>query len=908
MDRQRLANGLAYRLLGPLAVECDGTTLPVGTGKRPAVLALLLLSANKVVSTDRLAEELWHGRPPPTAPAALQNAISQLRRALQRDAIVTHPGGYELRVAPGALDVQRFESGVAQAGEAAEAGRHAEALDRLERALALWRGPALADFAFEPFARAEAERLEELRLGADELRFDCELALDRHAEVVAALQALVREHPLRERPRAQLMLALYRSGRQADALAVYRDARRVLIDELGLEPGPALRELEQAILEQRPVTAATPRLPAPPAPIVGRARELQEAAALLAGTRILTITGPGGTGKTRLALELAARAAGEAAFVDLTAVTVPDAVAPAIATALGLVDDQRLADHLRDRALLLVLDNLEQVDAAPTLGALIAAVPRLTILATSRHALRLAAEQEYPLGPLVLDDAVALFDARARAVNPRLEPDGPVAEVCRRLDGLPLAIELAAGWSKLLAPDALLERLERRLEITDRGGPDRPERQRTLRATIDWSHRLLDESEQRLFARLAVFSGGWTLDAAEAVCGEDTLPLLAALVDRSLVGPARDGRFTMLETIREYAGERLAESGEEQRLRAAHAGWALRLAEEGEPELIGSAQERWFERFEAEHANLRAALEWGLEHDPDLALRLAGALWRFWHHRAHLVEGSGWLRRALAAADGASAKALYGLAVLTYYEGDTAETERLWSDALAAYRVLGDAAGIAYTLNNLAMLAHYRGDHDTAQRLYESALADSRDAGEDRAIAVSLSNLGGLAKDQGRHGEARPLLEEALARFRAQGDERAAGDMLEGLAATALAEGDHDRAEALCEESLTVFRRLGDATGVIDGLQQLGTVLADRDEQRARGLFEDALARSRESGYAWGAAFALDALAARALQAGERERARALAAEALELHRRLEHEPGVQAALSTLRRADEVPV
>jgi predicted ATPase/DNA-binding SARP family transcriptional activator len=845
-----------FRLLGPLAPAA-------GSGKRPALLALLLLSANRVVSTDRLIDDLWGAEPPATAAVAIQNAISQLRRLVGADRIVTHPGGYELRVAAGELDVHAFERGLADAAEATDP---AAKLDHLDRALALWRGPALVDFAFEPFARAECERLEELRVTAHEDRIDCELACGR--PVVAELKALIAEHPLRERLRAQLMLAFYSAGQQADALAVYHDTRRMLRDELGLEPGPELRRIERAILEQRPLTTAPTALPAPATPIIGRAADAAAVARLLEHSRLVTLTGPGGIGKTRLALEVAS--AFSATFVELAHVTRSEDVAEAV------------GDVTAD---LLVLDNLEQIaGAAAAIGALLSADAGVRILATSRHALLAAGEQEYPVPPLALDDAVALFGQRARGTA----TGEAVAEICRRLDRLPLAIELAAPWSRLLAPDALLARLESRLDMAARGADDRPERHRTLRATIEWSHRLLDEREQSAFARLGVFAGGFTFEAAEAVADADAL---AALVDKSFV-TVEGERFAMLETIREFALEQL---GDDTTARAAHLRWALELAEAAEPELIGRDQERWFDRLEAERANLREALD---RAPPAEQLRIAGALWRFWHQRGPLLEGRAYLERALAdAAPGpARAKARYGLAVIVYFLGDTAEADRLWTGALEDYR---EPAGIANTLNNLAMLAQYRGDHDEAERLYREALA----GGTERSKAVSLTNLGSLAHDRGDHGQARVFLEEAIARFHAQGDERAAADSVDTLAGAAAAEGDFARAEALCEESLTLFRRLGDVTGVIDVLQRLGSVFERRGEPgRAAGLYEDALARSREAGYTWGIAFALDALARIALDGGDRERAHRLASEALELHRRHEHEPGVSAALETLAR------
>src|SRR5581483_6641662 len=450
----------------------------------------------------------------------------------------------------------------------------------------------------------EAERLEELRLTALELRYDAELACGRHDAVVAELEALTAEHPYRERFLHQRVLALYRCGRQAEALEVYRDARRVLADELGLEPGPALQELERAILRQEPSleapaapTRSTRPLPVPATPLVGRRLELAAVAALFRdeGARLVTLTGTGGTGKTRLALAVAASLEPElrdgALFVSLAPVTDPELLVDTIAEALDVREGttrslaEGVTEHLRDRRMLLVLDNFEQLlAAAPFVADLLAAAPRLWILATSRAQLRLAAEREYPVPPfdtpdadvpfeaLVKADALRLYAARAQAVEPAFELDpanaAEVARVCSRLDGLPLAIELAAARAKLLAPAEILERLEREPNLLPSGPRDAPARQQTLAATIRWSYDLLGPDERVAFARLGVFVGGCTLEAAEGVC-DVTLETLSALVDNNLLR-RRNGRFMMLETVRHFAVECLEESGADE-LRRRHA-------------------------------------------------------------------------------------------------------------------------------------------------------------------------------------------------------------------------------------------------------------------------------------------------------------------------------------------------
>ena len=493
---------------------------PIERGRQRALLGYLLLRANEVVAQDRLVDALWGESPPASAVTALHGYVSRLRRVLGAGRLETRPPGYVLRVAPDELDLHRFRELLAQ--------------DRHGEALALWRGPALADLAFEDFAQSEIARLEELRLSALEGRFEHELADGRHAELVGELAAAVRAHPLRERLAGQLMLALYRSGRQAEALEAYRDARATLVEELGLEPGEELSELQRRILVHDPGLdlmrdRRRTELPASLTSFVGRRRELEQVRALVVrpGVRLLTLTGAGGTGKTRLALEVARAVAGEfadgARFVPLAAVAEPELMPDAIAQALGLHQSrgQSIEDALKaflaERELLLVLDNLEHLlEATPLATELLAAAPGLTILATSRTHLNLYGETEYAVPPLsAREEAVALFADRAAAVRPDFAVTDVVAEICARLDGLPLAIELAAARIRTLTPAEILARLERRLELLAGGPRDVPARQRTLRDTLLWSYDLLAPVEQRLFARLAVFAGGWSVAAAD---------------------------------------------------------------------------------------------------------------------------------------------------------------------------------------------------------------------------------------------------------------------------------------------------------------------------------------------------------------------------------------------------------
>ncbi|MFL5944894.1 MAG: AfsR/SARP family transcriptional regulator [Gaiellaceae bacterium] len=849
-----------FGLLGPLKVTIDGEPVALGGEKRRALIAALALRVDEVVPRERLIDARWGEDPPDTARNTLQVYVSQIRKLLPDGLLQTTPNGYRLVVDPSAVDVLEFERLTTVARSALTIGNAAAAAETLRAALALWRGPALGDLEREPFAQIEAARLEEERLSALEERAEAELALGRHGQLVAELEGLVAEHPLRERLRGQLMLALYRSGRQADALAVYQRARRTLVEELGIEPSESLRALERAILAQdtaldlHQVTA--PRhIPTPVTPLHGRERELSALADLIRddATRLVTLTGIGGIGKTRLALELARRLTPEfphgAVVATLASVRdaalVPRAILEALAVPEAGDPDDQLAATLRDSRLLLVVDNFEQVlDAASTIARVLLAAPGVRIVATSRAPLHIAAEREFPVPPLADDEAAELFVSRAQAADATFELSeqnaAAVAELCARLEGLPLAIELAAARTKLLAPATLLARLTNRLALLTGGRRDAPEHQQTLRATFDWSYDLLAPSAQELFAQLSVFSGGWTLAAAEAVCGA-TLEDLGALVDESLVTRAREGgRFSMLEIVREYALER---RGAHDELRRRHLDYFVALAEEAEPELAKGDQATWFARVEDEHDNIREALTYAFERrDATSALRLVVGIRRFWQIHGHLAEGREALDAALALAPDAPSElrsnALNMIGILAGEQGDFDAARLNFTAALDDARAIGATRPLSSALVNLGTLAFFGGDHDTARELYQESIEHFEALGDLRGQALANENLGLMALTGDDLPGAVRWLRAAQELARTDGDDRETAAAGRSLAAALTEVGETDEARLLLEESIELARELGDAHGIAVCLETFAGLAATLGEApRAAVLF-----------------------------------------------------------------------
>ncbi|QXG76174.1 winged helix-turn-helix domain-containing protein [Modestobacter sp. L9-4] len=882
-------DGTSFGVLGPVQAWRGGHLLPCRTARHRAVLAALLVDPGDVVPVDVLVDRVWSGQPPPSVATTLPAVVSRLRRELEPDAVpgrwtvlVTRPPGYAIAVDPAAVDAVRFVRLLRAARDLAEQDDVAAARSTVGEALGLWRGPAYADVA-AAFATAECERLGRLRIDARELAAELDLRLGRHVEVVDELRELLATDPLREGVRASLMLALYRAGRQAEALAVHAEGRALLAEELGVDPGRPLQSLYQRILRQDPGLAppstdrprrpdgvqrpAGPSAPAPLDPLatplttfIGRAGELATLARALADRRLTTVVGPGGAGKTRLALEAARRRPADAppaVLVELAEVEDADLVPAQVATVLGVsltsgdpVGAIRTA--LRDRSLLLVLDNCEHVVAAAAelCAALLPHCPGLRVLATSREPLALPGEALLLCGPLPAggpgSDAEQLFLDRARLTVPSLaEPTAEelaqVRALCAALDGLPLAVELAAACLTTLPLAEVAGRLDERFTLLSGGWRSARPRQRTLAATVAWSVDLLSVQERTVLQAVSVLPGSFSPDAVDAVAGQDvggtTLGLLRGLVAKSLVELDRGaGRYRVLETIRQYAEQSL-DAGAARRLRDRHAAHVLALTERLEPTLRGPGWTAGARRLDAEQPGLRAALAHATATGQgELALRTASALSWWWYRRGHVQEGRRWLAAALAVPGvppAVRSGGLLGDALLAYLSGDVASIWARTNEIVALADERDGVLPLALVLRGFvrALLGQPDPDGETARDIARG-LELAHASGIQWVQAEIAMTLGQFARVAGDTAGALARLAEAESLALALGHSWARSSALWVRAKALVDVGRGPEALDALRRMVEVTHPEGDVTGTLAGL--LASVGAATVSGRAR--------------------------------------------------------------------------
>jgi predicted ATPase/DNA-binding SARP family transcriptional activator len=882
--------------------------------------------------------------------------VSQLRKALGDTGgrVATRAPGYLLSVDRDELDLHHFERLVIDA----DGAEPVEAAAKLREALDLWRGAPLVDLSYQAFAQPAIRRLQERRLTVLEKRIELDLDLRREVELVGELETLVEEHPLRERFHAQLMLALYRCGRQADALADYQRARRLLVEQLAIEPSAPLRRLHQAILcqdasldpratvearaasvggasessvEQSDDRNPPHNLPAQVSSFVGRECQLRELRELLSDARVVTLTGAGGVGKTRLAVQVAASNLGEASegvwFVDLAPLTDPDLVSAKLATVLGVPEQpgrslaQSLVAACGDRRLLVILDNCEHVigEAAKVADLLVRGCPRMTILATSREPLAIDGEHLYrvpslsvpPAGAdthrLLSSDAVRLFTDRARqqrsnfAVN--AQNAAAVASLCRRLDGIPLAIELAAARLRSLPLDEIENRLDERFQLLTGGHRTTPPRQQTLRALIDWSYSLLTSEEQETLERLSVFPGGFDLPSAEVVvnAGLDSpvsvLDRLAALVDKSLLQTDDVGsvRYRLLETVRTYATTKLrARNNElESALGAAHRDYYLALAEKAAPHLIGAGQIEWLDHLELEVDNLRSAIAYSLhDPDPEAGLRLGRALCYFWLYRDSRAEGAAALSAVLDRPDAQQptlvrGRALAALAILlTMITGEYARAAARAEEALAIAGVVPDDHLRAEALHVLAVISGRQGNEEAHLDLTAEGLAVARSLADRHLIALLLTER--ASSPRLTSAERVRTVETSLEISRQTDNKMLQNSALNNLGYLELEGGEISLARVRLTEAVRLAQQIGDRRGLSECLCTLGFAShLDHADTDAREMFEQARAIAHRDGDHLMVAYAYLGLALIASRAGDAQTAARLHGTADAIHQRL---------------------
>lgn len=819
-------------MLGPFEVMLDGVPLKVPGTKQRTLLAILALRFNTFVSSAHLVDLLWEQQPPKSALNLLHVYISGLRKILKfgangRPCIVTRPSGYILEIDPHQLDAEVFTNLVDEGRRALIARANKAAALKYDKALALWRGDVLSDFRFATFAQSDIARYEHLRESALEDWAEAQLALGRQADLIPQLVTLVIENPLRERMRGQLMLALYREGQQAAALQTFADGRRILVQELGVEPGRELCELYEKILHQdagldssaaeAPGTKLT-NLPTPLSTFVGREFELRVIPSKFSGTRLVSLVGPVGCGKSRLAIEIGGRMINHYSddgiwWADLSDVIDPALVPERVASALGIhrpsagFTIQGIVQALEQRAVLLILDNCEHLleTCAGLVDQVLLKCKDCQVLVTSRTALQLPDEYTYHLKPLELpddfsyegcrdNDAVRLFCDRAAQVFSNFaltQTAAPVVgRICARLDGLPLSIELAAARLGALSLEEVESRLDGQLRLLSTGRSTVPNARGSLLAALDLSFEQLDSLEQQFFARTSVFTGGFTLEAAASVCvsnesaGHRVLDMISVLVNDSLVmvdNRNRVRRYRLLPAVRQYAGEKLDSLGERRLIEDKHAAFHLSFVEDAERGLHGPDQSRWLRDLRSELSNIRSALEWCLSEaeDAERAVRIAAAIWWFWGERP--AEGDDWLRRGLSL--GAQlpvrlrAKGLLGRAALNFLQGAYREASVMANESLALAEEADEASIRIGALHFLGSICRDQGAYERSNSFHQEGLAAARRLGDDWLIGRSFYSLALLAEAQGLYERSARYLNEANVFFAGIGDSEGMGEV-----------------------------------------------------------------------------------------------------------------------------------
>ena len=931
-DRSAPAAGLRIHLLGQFRAAYEGEPVNgLGQPRLCFLLAYLLLHRGVPISRQQLAFAFWPATSDDHARSNLRTVLHRLRDALPDGARCLAFDRHTVLWRPDAalaLDVADFEAALARAGQAQQAADRAAERQALQEAVEGYTGDLLPD-CYDDWIGPIRERLSQAAQGALERLL---VLLEEDQAYRAALQyeqRLLRHDPLHEAAYRQLMRLHALSGDRTGVVRVFHTCESVLRRELDMPPAAETRAAYQASLKLAATSVTTPQ-PRPPSPgpqrhnlpsqltsFIGRERETAQVRGLLAGHRLVTLTGSGGVGKTSLALRVATELLPAFAdgvwWVNLEAIADEALVSQTVAHTLGVREaagdslTQAVADHLHDRRLLLVLDNCEHL--AGRMGQLtqcwLRAAPQVRILVTSQRALGIPGEvvwrvpslavpaaparainpgsaEPTPAAALGQCESVRLFVARGQAILPTFaltESNArPISQICWRLDGIPLAIELAAAHVRTLTPQQIALRLDNALDLLGHPTIAQSARHRTLQATIGWSHELLSQRERILFRRLAVFAGSFTLAAVEAICpghgiaAEAILELLAGLEDKSMLeseATPTEVRFRLHEVIRQYALARLTDAGESERTGARHLDYYGRLVAEAELQLTGSAQGAWLDRLEAEHDNLRAALgcSQGADDCREAGLRMVGGLARFWATRGYFGEGRHWARSLLAAPmeDAATPGRLAGLtaaAYLAYYQGDYAEARGLYDRALAAAQALGDKRAIATITRGLGTVAHAQGDCAVALRSYELSLAACREIGDRWGEATARANLGLAAWQHGDPATARGHLAACLDLRRELGDETGIAYVLNVLGDVAWSEGRPVEAQSLNDESLAMRRRLGDTWGLAYSLDSLGQMARGRrDWTRARTCFAESLLLFHELGSQRAAADSLDHIA-----------------------------------------------